>query len=522
MKAYILLFLLICTPLKAQINFIQSTDNQVDYFKSYPNDLKDENGNGIFNLNDFDSLIFIGDTYSNNFGRNVSYAGDVNGDGYSDIVVGCKINSYPNDRWRIYIYYGGLIFNNLADITITSNLNIEILSVSSAGDVNGDGYSDIVISTQSSVWLDYDAYIYFGGLSMDTLADFSSHLGYITGSPRQFSVSTVGDVNGDGYSDIIIGAGSYSHQLWDYWGGATIFYGGTNMDNIGDVNFGELGYGYNGRISVSSAGDVNGDGFSDVIIGFSSFWGSGVNVNIFYGGTYMNNIPDVTFIDVEDILVSTTGDVNGDGFSDIIVGEPSYSSSTGRASIYFGGSSMNNIVDLILTGQSLNNKFGKSVSTAGDVNGDGFSDIIVGAYGFNTGTGRAYIYYGGSSMNNVADVTWTGEAINNYFGNSVSTSGDVNGDGSSDIIVGAYGYNSNIGRAYVFMRKPFIRIKLKVLMEGMYSSLYNQLARKDSVTLLLRDVTSPFAIRDSAKFVIDSLTFLNNLLSLMLRQEIII
>ena len=103
---------------------------------------------------------------------------------------------------------------------------------------------------------------------------------------------------------------------------------------------------------------------------------------------------------------------------------------------------MNNIADVTLTGEAANNYFGCSVSTAGDVNGDGYSDVIVGANGYSSHTGRAYVYYGGALMNNIADVIITGEATNNYFGYSVSTAGDVNGDGYSDVIVGASGYNA--------------------------------------------------------------------------------
>ena len=82
---------------------------------------------------------------------------------------------------------------------------------------------------------------------------------------------------------------------------------------------------------------------------------------------------------------------------------------------------MNNTADVTMTGEATGNYFGYSVSTAGDVNGDGYSDVIVGAHQYSTNTGRAYIYYGGASMDNTADVTMTGEAANNYFGTSVST-----------------------------------------------------------------------------------------------------
>ncbi|MBK9404623.1 MAG: FG-GAP repeat protein [Ignavibacteria bacterium] len=158
--------------------------------------------------------------------------------------------------------------------------------------------------------------------------------------------------------------------------------------------------------------------------------------------------------------VSSAGDVNGDGYCDVICGADlnnAGGSSAGRAYIYFGGSSMNNLVDVTMTGETTNDYFGHSVSLAGDVNSDGYGDVIVGAL-FNNGggsdAGRAYIYFGGSDMNNVADVTMTGSAVGDVLGNSVSSAGDVNNDGYSDVIVGANGSDaggSNAGRAYLYL-----------------------------------------------------------------------
>lgn len=113
---------------------------------------------------------------------------------------------------------------------------------------------------------------------------------------------------------------------------------------------------------------------------------------------------------------------------------------------------MNNAADVILTGASAGDNFGYSVSSAGDVDGDGYSDVIAGAYSYTGATyqGRAYIYFGGVSMNSVADVILTGISAGDYFGISVSDAGDMNGDGFDDVIVGAEGYNSIQGRAYIF------------------------------------------------------------------------
>jgi len=126
--------------------------------------------------------------------------------------------------------------------------------------------------------------------------------------------------------------------------------------------------------------------------------------------------------------VSSAGDVNGDGFDDVIICAPKNNAggiSSGRAYIFFGGTVINNSVDVILTGGAVNNYFGRSVSGAGDVNSDGYDDVIVGADGYSSFTGRAYIYYGGVSMNSVADVILTGEFAGHNFGSSVSGADDL-------------------------------------------------------------------------------------------------
>ncbi len=146
-------------------------------------------------------------------------------------------------------------------------------------------------------------------------------------------------------------------------------------------------------------------------------------------------------------------------FSDIVIG--SYFNGlggllAGSAYVYFGGTNMNNSADLILSGGSYEN-FGNSVASAGDVNNDGFSDLIIGAYesdssvGFEAG--RAYLFFGGNPMDNTRDVVFNGEAVVDNFGISVSSAGDVNNDGFSDIIIGAYlndADGDDAGRAIYF------------------------------------------------------------------------
>jgi hypothetical protein len=106
------------------------------------------------------------------------------------------------------------------------------------------------------------------------------------------------------------------------------------------------------------------------------------------------------------------------------VGANAYNSNQGRAYLYYGGSAMDTTADVTLTGEATGNYYGRRVASTGDVNGDGYADVVVGAWGYNTNQGRAYLYYGGPAMDTTADVTLTGEATNNYFGFSVASTGD--------------------------------------------------------------------------------------------------
>ncbi|MBK9227157.1 MAG: FG-GAP repeat protein [Ignavibacteria bacterium] len=464
---------------------------------------------GGLNMGTVANVILTGSATNNYFGRSVSAAGDVNGDGYSDVIVGAY--GYSSTTGRAYVYFGGAPMNNTADVTMTgeTTFNLFGISVSSAGDVNSDGFSDVFVGANGFNSSTGRAYIFLGGVSMNNTADVT-----ITGEAANikfgYSVSDAGDVNGDGYSDVIAGAYDYSSST----GRAYIYFGGASMNNTIDVTMtGETAFSNFGN-SVSGAGDVNGDGYSDVIAGAYGYSSSTGRAYIYFGGASMNNAADVTMTGEASGIqlgqsVSAAGDVNCDGYSDVIIGANVFSTFTGKVYVYFGGLSMDNSPDASITGESTGNQFGYSVSyagdvnadgysdviagafgygtntgraylfdyfmkghiipeitmtgeatfnqfgisvsKAGDVNGDGYSDVIVGATGYSSNTGRAYIYFGGEILNNIPDVTMTGEGTGNFFGGSVSTAGDVNGDGYSDVIVGAQGYSSNTGRAYIYL-----------------------------------------------------------------------
>ena len=422
------------------------------------NSLTDENGNRIINEEDpeGDALqqnVFNGDAAGVNYGKSVSNAGDVNGDGFDDVIIGDPNGNggAGTNSGRAYIYYGGTVINSTADVILTGGAvnNYFGKSVSNAGDVNSDGYDDVIVGAYGYNSFTGRAYVYYGGASMNNVADVIM-TGAFTNNEFGSSVSGAGDLNGDGYSDVIVGA--YAASV--YTGKAYIYFGGSSMDNIADVTMTGENSNDNFGYSVSGTGDVNGDGYHDVICGAYGFNGMG-RAYVYFGGVSMNNVADVSMYggaisDFFGASVSNAGDVNDDGYPDVIVGAHGYSSATGRAYIYYGGSVMDGAADVTMTGESSNNSFGYSVSDAGDINGDGFADVYVGAYGYGTSKGRAYLYYGGASMNNAVDVFMTGEETLNYFGYSVSGGGDFNGDGFADMVTGAYGHNSNTGRAYVY------------------------------------------------------------------------
>jgi hypothetical protein len=416
------------------------------------------------------------------FGNSVSFAGDVNGDGYSDVIVGAP--NYDNDEsseGRAYVYYGSAEgLSQTPDWTGESNQVYAFFgtSVSTAGDVNGDGYSDVIVGAN---WCDNGhpdegmAFVYYGSSEgLSSTPDWSGE----SNQPDAnfgFSVSTAGDVNGDGYSDVIVGA-PYCGEMSE--GMAFVYYGSADglsqtPDWSGEPNQPDANFG----TSVSKAGDVNGDGYSDVIVGAPNTivgdpnYDSGKEYEgkafVYYGSSSgLSLLPDWTVEANHGFTffghsVSTAGDVNGDGYSDVIVGAPLHEDEYidgGGSFVYYGSvDGLSQVPDWAAGANQENALFGNSVSTAGDVNGDGYSDVIIGAYYYDNDEvdeGRAFVYYGSvSGLSSTPD--WTGESdqAGARFGYSVSTAGDVNSDGYSDVIVGAYHYDNgeeNEGRAFVY------------------------------------------------------------------------
>src|SRR5262245_35630690 len=332
---------------------------------------------------------FDGDT----FGVSVASVGDVNGDGYDDLVVGAHFYPSEGGRGRAYLFFGGPAIDTVADLVIPTPTGNNIawfgISVAPAGDFNGDGYPDFIVGARNA-GAPGKAYIFFGGPALDTTPDVIL-TGESTGSATWFgnSVASAGDINGDGFDDVIIGSPAYGTSVSQV-GRVYVYFGGSTPDAIPDRIFTGVTAGDQLGWVVGSAGDMNGDGHPDVFATAPRYYSGGTDpggVYVWFGGPGFDTVADLTIrgLGASDrpAYAAGAGDVNADGFSDLIV------SKSGHAEIYLGGSTPDAVSDLTISGSFA------TVTGVGDVNGDGIDDFALGAPGDDTGgmdAGRVSVY----------------------------------------------------------------------------------------------------------------------------------
>lgn len=422
---------------------------------------------------------------------------------------GTALASSPINLSSITAGTGGFVTNGEAAG------NLSGFRVSSAGDANGDGLADLIVSAlKASPHGTYSgrAYVVFGKAGT-TAIDLSAITagtggfainGEAAGDRAGFSVSAAGDVNGDGLADLIVGAARADPHGTDS-GRAYVVFGKTSTTavDLSAITGGSGGFVISGEAAgdfagntVSGAGDVNGDGLADLIVGayfadpngsnsgrayviFGKASTTAVELSAITSGTGGFVINGAAGDDDAGRSVSYAGDVNGDGLADLIVGAwlaDANGLNSGRSYVIFGKTNTTaiNLSDIaagtggfVINGESSSDLSGTCVS-AGDVNGDGLSDLIVGAWKFDpngTDSGCTYVIFGKASTTAVelsaisagtGGFAINGEATFDTSGYCVASAGDVNGDGLADIFVGAYGSDPNgsySGRGYIVFGK---------------------------------------------------------------------
>ncbi|MFT5679428.1 MAG: hypothetical protein ACI8RZ_000332 [Myxococcota bacterium] len=418
------------------------------------------------------AVLLSGASKEDHAGSALSGAGDLNNDGYDDLLIGAHgVDDAAPDAGAVYVVYGPVTGSiQLADapIQLLGESTDDQLghAVADVGDLNGDGYDDVLIGADSSEDGRGTIYLLHGPISAsDTLSDAAAR---ITGLSEQDyhgrSVAGLGDVTGDGIPDL--GAGAWGSDVGGTNAGAVFIYAGPvsgtlTADDADGTLLGESENDFAGW-SLAGVGDTNGDGYDDVLVGaYGIQYGTG-GVSLVLGpisGSVSLSEADANLLGGTPGTpgqhvgwsVDGAGDIDGDGLSDILIGSPQRNgagmSSPGAAWLMYGpvtGNQPLSSAGVSMGGLSSYDQAGFSVSGISDRDGDGLAEILIGAYGTGLDAGSGYLLRSdgvlplASSMPlSVADWVLRGDVSNAEAGVAVGSAGDVNGDGRGDLLIGA-------------------------------------------------------------------------------------
>ncbi len=431
---------------------------------------------------------WVGSMTAAGVGAAVSIVGDVNNDGLDDLLVSAVGDPDAGGKGAAYLLLGPAaqeqeILGADARLMGAANVDGGWPSVSGAGDSNRDGNDDMLIGaagTASGAESAGEVYLVRGPLTGDLyLIGADATLSGLTADDKLgASVAGLGDVDDDARADFAAGAPGWG--VIDAGRGAVYVItsppsGDSSIETAGVRLYGESA-GDSAGFSVASAGDTNGDGLNDLIVGapYESSWRSR------NGAAYVVNGP----MDAEGSLgnlgtkltgptegseagyaVAGAGDFDGDGLADVVVGargDGSSGSQAGSATVLLGPFVKDRTLEgahLRALGAQSDDQAGTSVADAGDFDGDGWNDVVVGANGFDfsgESDGAAYLLLGnhsGTVSLATAQATFTGEQVGQHLGNAVGGGGDLDGDGAMDLVLGAWQYQGSAvsaGVAYVF------------------------------------------------------------------------
>lgn len=403
-------------------------------------------------------------------------AGDYNADGYDDFLLGSAFSNRAAPQAGVaYVYLGGEGVNQglgtrIAVFEGEAGSDYAGAGLAAAGDTNGDGYDDVLIGAPQETThsgMAGAAYLVLGPTSgVMSLSAANARLdGENYDDRAAYCLSGAGDVNGDGLADVLVGASHWGQTAFSIEGAAYLMYGPLNgaipMASADLVLRGESAGDVAGA-DVEGLGDVNGDGLDDIGVGASGRSEYGVDAGMAYvlttplGGTMTLADADARLggaaYQNAGVTISTAGDTNQDGYGDILVGAPfDDTNNTNAGMVYFvpgpvsGTRALSDVATSIYLGIEQQELAGSDVDGGQDVDGDGWADLLIGGpqgTGNSGFPGRAYLVRGalvaGTHDLTATDAFLSG-AVNDNVGATVAFVGDTNGDGLADMLIGAPG-----------------------------------------------------------------------------------